>query len=369
MPTMASRIREHLRTRYCTPQQHGAQIPPERELMKRFAVSRPTVRNAVAELVADGYLKRYPGKGTFVIDPARGGAELVAHPAARDATIAAISRNLHYRESTTWLTAAMDACYRRGAAAITNYTSGDPFREIALLRQAARLHLDGIIVHSNITEPPSPTVCEQLERLNLGSAIPTVSIGTSTAMSDATHVWIDEEHAGYIATRHLIDQGHQRIAHIAWVHSQRHLGYLRAMDEADLPIPDGYIIDIATVPHASKTIEMSRNAGKILFSHPTPPTAVFAYWSEVAVGIMLEALDRGMRVPDDLALVGMDAEMEEPTRSIVPIPLSRVFIDMHAIGKIAIEELFKEMSGTETHGRDIRINAQLQPAASSGITN
>lgn len=365
MTTMASRIREHLRTRYCTPQQHGAQIPPERELMKRYAVSRPTVRNAVADLVADGYLKRFPGRGTFVVDPARKALDPIASPVVRHATVALIARNMLYRESANWLSAAMDELYNRAAAAMTNHTAGDPFREIALLQQAARRHVEGIIVHSNLFAIPSPTVGEQVKTLRLGAAIPTVVLGNNQLIPEATSVWLDEIEAGYVATKHLIDCGHRRIAHIAWPGSQRDRGYHLAMQEAGLPVPDDYVIDIASVPHSSKTIDMGRNAGKILLAHPQPPTAVFAYWSEVAGGVMLEALSRGMRVPRDLAVIGVDGDIEEPARSLIPMPISRVWIDMAAIGRLAVNELFKELTGAETHGRKVVHPPILEPGPST----
>ena len=183
----------------------------------------------------------------------------------------------------------------------------------------------------------------------------------------ATSVWIDERHAGRIATRHLLELGHRRIAHVSCNRvppcRKRTEGFQDAMAEAHVPVSPAYVLDIGTVPRTDVSLDMGRNAAKILLSQGEPPTAVFAYWAEVAAGILLEARDRGLRVPEDLAIIGV-AHFQEHTESCLPVPMTQVWFDFPALARRAVRELLKELNG-EPKGREIRVEPELRPAAST----
>jgi LacI family transcriptional regulator, repressor for deo operon, udp, cdd, tsx, nupC, and nupG len=120
---------------------------------------------------------------------------------------------------------------------------------------------------------------------------------------------IDDVEVGRIATRHLIDLGHRRVGMINGqaddtfgfvVPHKRQQGYELAHAEAGLE-PDhelyapGYF-----------TIEGGYQALNALFDRAEPPTAVFTFSDEMAFGALWAARDRGLRVPDDLSIVGVD---------------------------------------------------------------
>lgn len=359
MTSTADHIRDQILARYCSPPVPGVRLPAERELMRQFAVSRPTIRTAMAELVQDGYLRRFPGRGTFVLDPEQKSVPVNV----RDLTICLLARTLRTAEGTHWLSAAMDQLYLQGAAAMANVTHNDAFRELELLQQAVDRGVDGVVVHPSHMTLDSPTLRRRLQELNVGRTLPLVVLCDPSHYPGATVVWIDEKKAGYAATRHLIDRGHRRIAHIGFPRLRntalRATGFHEAMGEAGLPVEPDDVIDISAVPHSDLTVQMGRNAARILLSSPRPPSAVFVYWTEVAAGVMFEALDRGLRIPDDLAIVGMDAGVEEPTRSRLPVPITNVWIDMEAIGLAAVNALFAQIGG-EPAGSEILLEAVLR---------
>jgi LacI family repressor for deo operon, udp, cdd, tsx, nupC, and nupG len=121
---------------------------------------------------------------------------------------------------------------------------------------------------------------------------------------------IDNFGAAKLATSHLISLGHRRIGIIGgdpesetdFRHPEtRHRGYLAAMSEHDLPTPDEWFYP------TDFTIAGGHAAAKNALSDPRQDlTALFAASDEIAIGAILAARDLGMRVPDDMSIVGID---------------------------------------------------------------
>ena len=142
--------------------------------------------------------------------------------------------------------------------------------------------------------------------------MPVVTVGSEVA--GVSGVSIDDEAVGYLAARHLIELGHQRIAFLGldpdteygfMVADDRHRGYLRAMREAGL----------AAGPHLTSLTGFSVQAGEAALEHQLMlaewdsnalPTGMIAVSDEVAMGIVYAARQRGIRVPEDLSVIGVD---------------------------------------------------------------
>jgi len=110
---------------------------------------------------------------------------------------------------------------------------------------------------------------------------------------------------GVLATQHLISLGHKRIGCLAGPSSinpssQRLAGYKQALQAADLLIEPELIMNGDFHP------ESGWELGRALLSQPNPPTAIFACNDLMAIGVLRAATELGLRVPDDLALVGYD---------------------------------------------------------------
>jgi LacI family transcriptional regulator, repressor for deo operon, udp, cdd, tsx, nupC, and nupG len=121
---------------------------------------------------------------------------------------------------------------------------------------------------------------------------------------------VDDVAISRLATEHLISLGHRAIAHIGGdaefemdfhVPTNRRVGYEQALTAAGIPL------DPARYAPSNFSLEGGYHAAKQLLGDPrTRPTAVFAASDEMAFGTILAARDLGMRVPDDLSVVGVD---------------------------------------------------------------
>ncbi|MDM7830058.1 LacI family DNA-binding transcriptional regulator [Cellulomonas edaphi] len=163
-----------------------------------------------------------------------------------------------------------------------------------------RRRVDGILVVG------LPLAADEVADLS-GLDVPIVFVGSGPP--GQILVRLDDRLAARTATEHLIELGHRRIAHVTgdpgdvlpWSPAEERLvGWRSAMTEAGLPVPDelevhGYF----DVPGARET------ATRLLTQHPDI-TAVFAASDEMAMGVVLAAADLGLRVPQDVSVIGID---------------------------------------------------------------
>jgi LacI family transcriptional regulator len=141
------------------------------------------------------------------------------------------------------------------------------------------------------------------------------------------------------AMRHLLQLGHRRIAQITgplgWVATEgRRRGYRGALSAAGI-LPDP-ALEVEAVPE----IEPGRDAAEYLLDLPEPPTAIFAFNDNIAIGAIQAARARGLRVPEDLSVVGFD-DVELAT--IVTPMLTTVRQPLAEMGRTAVSLLIRLM--------------------------
>jgi LacI family transcriptional regulator len=129
------------------------------------------------------------------------------------------------------------------------------------------------------------------------------------------------------AMRHLLSLGHRRIAQITgprgWLATEdRRRGYHAALASAGI-LPDP-AFEVESIPE----IDPGRVAAEQLLNLPDPPTAIFAFNDNIAIGAIQAARARGLRVPDDLSVVGFDdvelATIVSPALTTVRQPLAEM---------------------------------------------
>lgn len=118
----------------------------------------------------------------------------------------------------------------------------------------------------------------------------------------------DNYEGGYLATRHLIDSGRQRIAFLASTNShysirQREKGYRKALYEAQILLPPEY--ELASPPLLDIEQSLIANLNELL-ALSEPPDAIFAYNDVAAMVALRVCQQKGFRVPQDIAIVGFD---------------------------------------------------------------
>jgi LacI family transcriptional regulator len=192
-------------------------------------------------------------------------------------------------------------------------SDNDPVREASFLRLLTEQGVRGVLI------TPMDTTSERLAALS--------SLGIPSVVLDADvpgrpSVGVDNVHGGRQAVAHLLAMGHRRIALLAAQQvlqssQQRCQGARQAVEEAGLD--PGEVLQIV---HLS---DVSANGGQQaiipLLDSGRPPTAVFTINDIVALGVLRELRVRGLRVPEDLAVVGYDdlflaAELMVPLSSV-----------------------------------------------------
>jgi LacI family transcriptional regulator len=144
------------------------------------------------------------------------------------------------------------------------------------------------------------------ERLaRVAEDIPLVAVGRSIAGLEPHCLRVDDELGAYRATHYLIELGHRRIVHITGALSHqdardRRTGYFRALDEAGIPIDPQLVVD------GDYTERSGLLATQALLSRGTLFTAIFSANDQMAYGARLALFRRGIRVPEDISLVGFD---------------------------------------------------------------
>ncbi|SDM49791.1 LacI family DNA-binding transcriptional regulator [Sediminibacillus halophilus] len=162
--------------------------------------------------------------------------------------------------------------------------------------------------------------------------------------SGIPYVTIDNAQAAYRAVKHLIKIGHQRIALInsdkKFLYArQRQLGYQKALEENDMGLEDSLIVH-------TKGLDFSygQQAMKKILMQKERPTAIFAVSDLLAIGALKEIHNQGLRVPEDIAIIGFDkiafSNMTHPTLTTISQP-------MYEMGKAAADMLVKKIQGEE----------------------
>lgn len=191
---------------------------------------------------------------------------------------------------------------------------------------------------------------------HLPPRFPTVLIGSETHPGDeADSVKLDDEGAARAATEHLIALGHRRIAMITGpliedCTRDRIVGYRAALMAAGLPIDAGLTIE------GDWSASSGHTAFAQLFDRAAPPTAIFAQNDRMALGALRAARDRGLAVPEQIAVIGID---DMPLASYFDPPLTTMRQDMFAIGRTAAQLLIRAVERPHAERQHLRLPATL----------
>jgi LacI family transcriptional regulator, repressor for deo operon, udp, cdd, tsx, nupC, and nupG len=231
---------------------------------------------------------------------------------------------------------AEEVARQSGFALLLGNSNRDPEKEKECFDQVANGQADGIIlltgqVPSDYAQgkTPLPPIVTVLERLAHHSAVPVIRT--------------DHRAGAEEATRHLIELGHRRIAHIAGSKAvpstaRRIEGYRDALAGAGLTAPAEMIF-----PGDFSMQSGAAGMERLLELHE-PPTAVLCGNDEMAFGAIRMLHKVGLAVPDDLSIVGFDdqnmAEFYNP-------PLTTVHIPRHELGRRAARELIEQLEGRD----------------------
>ncbi len=177
--------------------------------------------------------------------------------------------------------------------------------------------------------------------VNVNYGAPIVAIDPHAGQSDLPTIDSDNLRGGHLATSHLIDLGHRRIAMITGrpdlqSAQLRETGYRQALAAAGIDVPEDLIAAGDYDPDASAA------ATRYLLGLPEPPTAIFAANDVSAIAAMTAATDLGHSVPSDLSIVGFD---NIPESALATPPLTTVNQPIQQMGEQSIRLLLELIAG------------------------
>jgi DNA-binding LacI/PurR family transcriptional regulator len=221
---------------------------------------------------------------------------------------------------------------------------GEEQRTRFLRELPARRKADAVIITA------LPMAQAEVERLDLMGVHVVVAGGS---LRGHPHVRVDDLEVGRLAVQHLVDLGHRQIAMIRTSDTDgttwsSDLHRVRAWREtllaAGLEATDELLVT------ESYGVEAGARGMARLLALPEPPTAVFAYSDELALAAVVHARSAGVRVPEDISVIGVDGH---PLGGL--LALTTVDQDVPAQGKLAAEMAARLVSGEQVSNAELRI--------------
>ncbi|MFC7527295.1 LacI family DNA-binding transcriptional regulator [Actinoplanes sp. GCM10030250] len=239
-----------------------------------------------------------------------------------------------------------------GYNVLIDQTDGDPEHERAFIAHGSRrLLFDGVIF--------SPLGLDQQALTDRDTSLPLVILGERASDGSFDHIGIDDVAASRLATEHLLDLGRQRVAAIGdqpyatgEAAQRRTRGFRQAHEARGLAVREDLIIG---------TPRFNRIDGAQAMAHlldlENPPDAVFCYSDLVALGAIHTIVSRGLRVPEDVAVIGYD-DIEDGRFSNPTV--TTISPDKEMIATTAVERLLLRIrSSTPPPGLELRAPYQL----------
>lgn len=187
--------------------------------------------------------------------------------------------------------------------------------------------------------------------------IPTTYISKTARDYDVPTVSVNNEKATYDMTKHLISQGHKKIAFIMTsaddtrLEKERLDGYKSALEESDL------VFDENLVRYGGVDYNSGYESAKEMLEKGIVPDAIFVTGDEAAVGAMNAAFDKGFNVPNDISVAGFNdvkiAKMYRPKLTTVHQPL-------YDMGAVAIRMVIKMINGEEIEEKKVELPHRIE---------
>jgi GntR family transcriptional regulator of arabinose operon len=275
----------------------GDRFFSEAELCEIHGVSRQTIRQALDVLERQGILARKRGSGTYVKATYGGEAKEAVKIGVIStyfsdyifpSIVTGIERVLAKNNTSIWLSTTRDMAYE----------------ETRALREMLSQNVSGLIVEPSKSALPNPNTELYDEIRKRG--IPLVFFNTKYPWADFPCVAMDDVAAGYIVTKHLISQGHRKIAGIFTFddmqgHS-RYQGFMKAFEENDIADAEKRVLWYST----NDRVTMFESSRARIIELLKGSTAVVCYNDSLAVSLLDFCGKEGYKVPADISVTGID---------------------------------------------------------------
>lgn len=175
----------------------------------------------------------------------------------------------------------------------------------------------------------------------LNEGVPCIVINNTVESLDVNYIAVDNVKGAKIATEYLIGLGHKRIATITGnittqAGGQRFEGFQETLKAKDIPLKEEYIYK------GDYSRRCARIAAEQFLALKTPPTAIFAASDDMALEVIEVALEKGLKVPEDLSVIGFD---DNPSAIYGPVGLTTIKQPLFKMAEDAVRYLNAIVSG------------------------
>jgi LacI family transcriptional regulator len=256
---------------------------------------------------------------------------------------------IHHSYFSEILAGATEAAYEQELAMVLSPTFHEHDREVSLMERLARGMTDGaLLILPEESNDELSTLHEQ--------GYPFVIVDPHTAIDERVPtVSANNTSGAREATAHLLGLGHRQIGIITgptgWIATEERLsGYRGARADA------GLLSDPTLQLESNFRDNGGYEATMALMKRPDPPTAIFAFNDMMAIGVLHAARDLGLRVPEDLSIVGFDDTFEA---SIMRPALTTVRQPLAEMGRMAVTQLVRLLQNRRIEALHVQLETKL----------
>ena len=324
---------------------YGEKLPTEQEIGELFSVSRHTVRQSILELEKEGYIYREKSKGAFV-------EKLEKDKKSKSKMIIVITTYISEYIFPFLIKGIEEVLSKNGYDILLLSTNNEKEKEKEQLKKLLEYDVVGAIVEPTASALGNTNVeyYKEISRNN----IPYLMINAAYDKDKQSYVAIDDEKGGYTICKYLIELGHKRIAGLFKEDDiqgiERKKGYINALEENNIEIDSTIIGKFKTFEEDFYVSGFTRS----LLSRDDKPTAIFCYNDKVAMNVVKIARDMGIRVPEDLSVVGYDND--ETISSALDCGITTISHPKEELGRKAAEMLLSII-----HGEENRVSYVFEP--------
>lgn len=276
----------------------GEKIHSENELAEKFEISRHTVRQALGELVNEGWLYKVQGKGTFVD---RRPDDKPIHTK----TIAVLTTYLNDYIFPAIIRGIDSVLSIQGYNMILGCTYNLHEKERLFLENIKSQNIAGLIVEPTQSALPNPNL--DLYRKLSSNGVPVLFIHGCYKKLSYSYIATDDIQAGYMATKYLMDLKHTRIGGVFKIDDiqghYRFTGFQKAHMEDRLELADSRVLWFDT---DEVDLRFNSDVAKRVTSLLSKCSGIVCYNDQIAIKVMDVIRNNGLRVPEDISLVSFD---------------------------------------------------------------
>lgn len=262
--------------------------------------------------------------------------------------------NRHFFSSV--ISGVEDIAFKAGYNVVISQSNDLAAKEISIVQSMFSNRVDGLIISIAMQS----TNFDHL-KLFRRKHIPLVFFDRAVPEIETDKIVVDDFAGAFKVTQHLIDQGYKRIAHLAGpqnltTYLDRKNGYIEALRANEITF-DESLINVSTL-----TSEDGVPAIEKLMSLPNPPDAVFCGNDTTALSIMMYLRDKGIRIPEEVGIVGFS---NEPFSKVVSPSISTIIQPGFAMGQKAAELIISKIENKDRNFQTITLPTELVVRESS----